>query len=217
VIFSGNVGYLQIPAGSSTTVTVPSVLAPASLASNTVTFQAVVGTIYDRVTPAGQQASGPLVGSMQSGLSQTPYYGTAQTDHSLYNGDLPVVITGQALSRASGQPVPNVPLKIGFATRGYRWYQDVTTDPNGNYSLTYNVTPGLAGTLSIWAAHPAVVDQLNQAQITIYRMYASPPSGDVRMSKNDTLPFTISLFNPGDLPLTGFTTNLLLPVALPFG
>lgn len=207
IIFNGGVGYVMIPPGSSTTLTVPDVLTPAALASNLVTFQAVVSTIYDRVTPAGQQSSGPLVGSMQSFLSQTPYYGTAQTDRQLYSGDQPVVISGQALDRLTGQPVPNVPLKIGFATRGYRWYQDVTTDNNGNYSYTYSVTPGLAGTLTIWAAHPDVVDQLNQAQITIYRMYAAPPSGDIRMSKNDTLPFTIALLNPGDVPLTGFTTS----------
>jgi hypothetical protein len=207
VIFDGDLGYLMIPPGSSATLTVPDVLTPAVLASNTVTFQAVVSTIYDRLTPAGQQSSGPIIGSMQSSLSQTPYYGTAQTDYQLYSGDQRVVITGQALDRITGLPVPNVPLQIGFATRGYRWYQDVTTDSNGNYSLTYNVTPGLAGTLTIWAAHPEVVDQLNQAQIIIYRMYASPSSGDIRMSKNDTLPFTISLLNPGDTPLTGFTTT----------
>ncbi len=105
VIFSGDVGYLQIPAGSSATVTVPSVLTPAALASNMVTFQGVVSTIYDRVTPAGQQASGPLTGTMRSALSQTPYYGTAQTDYQLYSGDQPIVISGQALrsgERAAG-------------------------------------------------------------------------------------------------------------------
>ena len=76
------------------------------------------------MTPAGQQSSGPIIGSMQSSLSQTPYYGTAQTDHQLYSGDQPVLITGQALDRITGLPVPNVPLQIGFATRGYRWYQE---------------------------------------------------------------------------------------------
>ena len=43
-------------------------------------------------------------------------------------------------------------------------------------------------------------DQLNQAQVTIYRLYANPSAGDIRMSKNDTLPFSIKLINPGDHP-----------------
>jgi hypothetical protein len=204
VIFYGDVGYMMIPAGGNTTFTVPNVLAPDALASNVVTFQAVVSFIYDRGSASGQQLSGPLSGSMQSSLTLTPYYGTAQTDKTLYSNNDPVIISGQAISRASGLPLPNTALKIGFASRGYRWYNDVTTDSNGNYSYTFNVTPGLAGTISIWAAHPQVYDQLNQASATIYRIYCTPQSGDVRMSKNDTLPFTISVYNPGDQPLTGF-------------
>ena len=204
MLFADGAGYVIIPPGNFTSFTVPDVFVPLALASNTVTFQAVVGAIYDRAAATGQQQSGPLFGTMQSDLAQTPYYGTAQTDHALYANDQPVVVTGQALDRITSQPVPNVPLQIGFSTRGHRWANSVTTDTNGNYSYTYIPPPGLAGTLTLWAAHPDVYDQLNQAQITIYRIYASPPSGDIRMSKNGTLPFNISLINPGDLPLTSF-------------
>lgn len=202
--FYGDAGYLAIPGGGATTFTVPGVLVPEALASNIVTFQAVVSAIYDRGSASGQQVSGPLSGSMQSSLTQTPYYGTAQTDYPLYSNDQPIVITGQARDRVTDLPVTNAALKIGFATRGYRWYASVTTDAAGNYSYTYNVTPGLAGTLSIWAAHPLVFDQLNQAQVTIYRIYATPQGGDIRMARNNTLPFTLSVFNPGDQPLTSF-------------
>jgi hypothetical protein len=205
LLYNGDVGYLVVPAGGSSSLTVTDVLVPASLASNLVTFQAVVSTIYDRANPSGQQASGPLMGSMQSTLSQTPYYGTAQTDQQLYNNDQPILITGQAIDRISGHPVPNVPLKLGFATRGYSWYVNIATDASGSYAYTYDLSPGLAGTLTLWAAHPDVYDHLNQAQVTIYRVYASPQGGDVRMSKNDTLTFAINLINPGNLPLTGFT------------
>ena len=207
ILFSSGTGYLVIPPGGSTNFTVPNVLVPLSQASNLVTFQAVVSAIYDRATSDGQQQSGPLFGSMQSTLSQTPYYGTAQTDQALYSNDQPVIISGQALDQITGLAVPNVPLKIGFATRGYQWYYNVTTDTNGNYSYTFDPPVGLSGTLQIWAAHPDVFDQLNQVQITIYRIYASPANGDIRMSKNDTLPFNITLINPGDLALGGFTVS----------
>ncbi|HWH72139.1 MAG TPA: hypothetical protein VNT26_22440, partial [Candidatus Sulfotelmatobacter sp.] len=207
VLFNGDVGYLMVPAGGSTSFTVPGVLVPEALASNTVTFQAVVSTIYDRVSSSGQLASGPLNGSMQSSLAQTPYFGTAQTDFLLYSNNQPVLITGQALNRTTGLPVPNVPLQIGFAARGYRWHSSVTTDTNGNYSYTFNVTPGLAGIISIWAAHPDVADQLNQAQFSVYRTYITPQGGDIRMSRNDTLPFNITLLNPGDQPLSGLNVG----------
>jgi hypothetical protein len=207
VIFYGDVGYVMVPPGGSTSFVVRDVFVPESLASNIVTFQAVVGAIYDRVTPAGQQRSGPLSGSMLSALSQTPYYGTAQTDYLLYSNSQPVVITGQALDRATGQPVPNVPLKIGFATRGYSWNSSATTDASGNYTYIYNVQPGLAGSLMLWAAHPDIYDQLNQAQIQVYRIYVGPESGDIRMSKNDTMPFRVGLLNPADVGLSGFTVS----------
>jgi hypothetical protein len=206
-LFYGDVGYVMVPPGGSTSLTVPDVLVPLALASNIVTFQAVVSTLFDRPAPSGQQTSGPLLGTMQSALSQTPYYGTAQTAQQLYNNDQPIIITGQAIDRITHLPVPNVPLKIGFSTRGYGWYYSVTTDDSGNYSYTYNVPPGLAGSLTLWAAHPDVYDRLNQVQVTIYRVYASPHSSDVRMSKNDTLPFNITLINPGDLSLSGFTVG----------
>ena len=207
VFDAGGTGYAMVPPGSSTTITVPGVLVPLALASNTVTFQAVVSAIYDRVT-SGQEQAGPLSGSMQSGLAQTPYYATAQTDNTVYYNDQPILINGQALDQITGQPVPNVPLKIGFATRGYKWYVNLTNDANGNYSYSYVPTPGLAGTLTIWAAHPLIFDQLNQAQVTIYRFYASPAAGDIRMSKNDTLDFSLQLINPSDLPLNDFNVSV---------
>src|SRR5207253_2699274 len=112
--------------------------------------------------------------------------------------------TGQALNRASGLPMPNTPLKLGFFTRGFKFFQAVTTDANGNYSYQYSPPAGLSGTVKVWAAHPDVFDALNQAEFKLYRVYATPQRGDIRMSKNDTLPFSITLVNPGDETLAGF-------------
>ena len=201
--------YVLIPAGSSLTFAVPNVLVPAALAGSTnTTFVVVVSNLYNQIGTTHEGVSGPLSGSMaSSSLAQTPYYGTAQTDKSAYENADPVLISGQAISQATGLPVPSAALNIGFATRGYKWYQPVTTDTNGNYHFTYNPAPGFAGSLSIWAADPLVVDQLNQAQITIYRMYANPSTGDIQMSKNGTLSFAIRLINPGDSLLTGVSSS----------
>jgi hypothetical protein len=201
--------YVQINPNSSRSITVSNVLVPAALAGSTNTaFVAVISNIYSQIGASGEVVSGPLSGSMiSSSLAQPPYYGTAQTDHSIYDNDQPVIVSGQAVNTSSGLPMPDTALNIGFATRGYHWFQPVMTDSSGNYQYTYNPAPGFAGTLSIWAANPLVVDQLNQAQVMVFRAYASPASGDVIMSKNGTLSFTVQLINPGDVSLTGFAVS----------
>jgi hypothetical protein len=208
LVLSDGTGYVNVAAGSSLSFTVTNVLVPAALAGTTnATFVAVVGTIYHQIGAPNQIQSGPLTGSMVSSLSLPPYYGTATTDKNVYINDEPVIISGQALSESTGLPVPNAALNIGFATRGFVWTQPVTTDANGNYQYTYNPTPGLGGTLNIWAANPLVVDELNQAQIVIERAYANPATGEIQMSKNGNFSFSIQLLNPGDVSLTGFTTT----------
>ncbi len=199
---------LRIAPGGSSRFSVPNVLVPEALSSNAVTtFEAVAGTIYYDLGGDGELASGPLNGSTVSSLAQTEYDGTAMTDKAGYSDNETVAITGQAIDRATGQPVPNAELKLGFSTRGYRWEQPVTTDANGDYRYDYNSPPGLAGSLTVWAAHPLVFDALNQARINIYRLYAKPPFGDIRMSKNDTLSFSIELYNPGDTSLTDLAAD----------
>ncbi|HEX3716951.1 MAG TPA: DUF642 domain-containing protein [Verrucomicrobiae bacterium] len=201
--------YVQINPGSSSTITVPGVLVPAALGGATNTeFIALVSNIYSQIGTPNQTVSGPLTGTMISpSLAQPPYYGTAQTDKASYNNNEPIIISGQAISTTTGLPVPNAALNIGFATRGGSWFQPVTTDSNGNYQYSYTPVPGFAGTLSIWAANPLVVDQLNQVQVTVYRVYASPSTGDVDMSKNGTVGFSVQLVNPGNVPLTDFSVS----------
>jgi hypothetical protein len=203
------IGYVDVPAQSSLTLTVPNVLVPAALAGTTnVDFVAVIPQIYNQIESPNQTVSGPVSGTMfSSSLALPSYYGTATTDHPGYANSQPIVISGQAISQSTGLPMPNTTLVIGFATRGYKWYESVTTDANGNYQYSYNPPPGFEGSLTIWAANPLVVDQLNQAQVTVYTMYANPGGGDITMSKNGTLNFSIQLINPGDTPLTDVSLN----------
>ncbi len=208
VFLADGTGYVDIPAGSSLSLTVPNVLAPLALTGATNTaFVAVASAIYNQIGTSSQTQSGPLTGSMISSLAETPYYGTAQTDKLIYDNDEPVLISGQAIYYSSGLPAPNAALNLGFATRGYVWDQPVTTDSNGNYAYTYNPPPGFGGTLSLWAANPLVVDQLNQAMVEIDRLYATPSSGDIVMSKNGTLSFSVQVFNPGNMSLTAVSTS----------
>ncbi len=200
-------GFVDIPPGSSLTLTITNVLVPAGLAGATNTaFVAVITNIYNQIGTAAQTVSGPLSGSMVSSLAQAPYYGTAQTDKANYVDDESIVISGQALNTSNNAPVPNAALNIGFAAGGFRWYQPVTTDANGQYQYNYAPPVGFGGTITLWAANPLVVDLLNQAQVNVYRLYANPSSGDITMSQNGSLTFSIQLINPGSLPLTGIGT-----------
>ncbi|HTI72392.1 MAG TPA: fibronectin type III domain-containing protein [Candidatus Limnocylindria bacterium] len=196
--------FLRVSPGQSTQLQVTNILVPESLGTNGLFFQATFPQIYYDLGGTKEVAGGPLQGGMISSLAVTPYFGTATTDHQFYANDDPVIITGAAVDRVTQNPVPNVPLKIGFSISGTKFYQDITTDGTGHYSFAYNPPQGLSGTIKLWAAHPAVFDILNQAQVTIYRVYMSPGQVDLRMSKNDHLDFSVGLINPGDATLSGF-------------
>lgn len=198
-------GFWRLQPGESRTVTVPDVLIPEVLGEGGgAILQAELAKIYHAIGTAEERVSGPLVGMMSSGLTQTPYYGTSMSDKALYADDDTVILTGQALDRETGLPVPEVPLHIGFSTRGIHWFEETTTDASGNYAFEYRPTAGLGGSFQVWAAHPDVVDRLDQTAFQFYRVYSAPARGTIRMSKNDTLDFSIGLINPGDLPLTDF-------------
>lgn len=200
--------YVRIAPGASIGFTVADVLVPEALSSQDyATFEVVASKVYYHLGSSDQLESGPLRGSMDSSLKQTDYYGTATASQPVYSNEDPIVLTGKAIDRAKGTPVPNAALKIGFSTRGFRWFKEVVTDASGNYTYEYHTQPGFGGTLTMWAAHPLVFDALNQAQVTVYKMYANPSQGDVRMSKNDTMRLSVSLFNPADVPLTGLNTE----------
>ena len=201
-------GYVRVAPGASINFTVPAVLVPEALSlSASTTFEVAASRIYYRLGTPDVLESGPISGSMSSTLRQTDYYGTATTDKPGYSNEDPIIISGKAIVRATGLPLANAPLKIGFATRGFNWFKETTTDSQGNYQYSYSTMPGFGGTLMLWAAHPDVFDQLNQVQVSVYKMYATPSRGEIRMSKNDTMDFSVSLVNPGDIPLTGFTTE----------
>jgi hypothetical protein len=195
--------YVTVSPGGFVDVWVNDLLVPEALSEGgTVTVKAGVSHLYYKTGTAEEQSSGPISGSEQMSLNETPYYGTASTDKANYSNDEHVLISGQALRRSDNAPLPDTPLKIGFAIGGYRWSTNVVTDATGSYTLDYAVERGISGRMTIWAAHPDMADRLDQVTIGIYRMFVLPEFGDIRMSKNDTLDISLTLYNPGDESLT---------------
>jgi hypothetical protein len=200
---TGN-SFVTINPGGSVSFVIPEVFVPEALAESGkgARFVLDIAAIRYRSGTNTLVAGGSLAGQVSSSLVETPYSGTATTDKSTYADNEPVIITGQAIDRVTGLPVPNTPLRIGFGARGFVTWQDVTTDAAGNYSHEYRPVVGFAGRLNIWAAHPDVVDQLKQVSIEYSRLYLTPNRGNIVMSKNDTLDISMTVLNPGDIPAT---------------
>ena len=196
--------YLRIPPSGSRTLTIPGIFVPESLGTNSATFVATFGNLYYHLGRPDEDVSGPISGSMVSALAVTPYYGQATTDRTLYTDNDPIQITGKAIDRATGLPKPNALLRVGFSISGAKFWNNVTSDITGGFTYFYTPPQGMSGTLNIWAAHPDVVDTLNQAEVKLYRCYLSPANVDIRMSKNGTQRFYLTLINTGDELLTGF-------------
>jgi hypothetical protein len=196
--------YVEIEAGASVEVTIDAVPVPIVLAeTGRANFRATVGQIFSGLGTANERVSGPLTGTLQSSVVETPYYGSVSTEKDIFSGDEPIVIAGQAIDRASSNPQGSVKMRIGFAARGAVWYEEVDVDADGNFNFSYTPMQGFAGELTLWAAHPDVFDVLAQKTVRIYRLYSTPSFGNIRMSKNDHLDFNLTLINPGDLSLSG--------------
>ncbi|YCM44551.1 FG-GAP-like repeat-containing protein [Verrucomicrobiaceae bacterium 227] len=195
---------VRIASGARFSLTVPGVLIPEYLGplGEGATLALEIFNLYSGLgTTMPLTQTSVLNGKIFTALIETPYYADLTTDKIGYADDEDVLISGQAINRETGSPEPNAPLRIGFGVRDYVFYQEVTTDASGNYSHTYRPPAGFSGTINLWAAHPDIVDQLNQRTIEYRRFYVVPGSGQIVMSKNDTLEFELHLTNPSDLPI----------------
>ncbi|RMG93601.1 MAG: hypothetical protein D6708_05100, partial [Candidatus Dadabacteria bacterium] len=198
---SGSTAFVRIDPGGVQCVDLQVLVPEALEAGARITF---VGGAEQAGYGDGPPVPGVLAGTMESGITLSEYYGTAQADKDLYANGETVVITGQAVDRETGDALPDTPLKLGFQIRGYRWYEPIVTGADGSYRFEYTPPAGLSGEFMIWAAHPDVYDAIDQDRFRHYLMYAIPSRGEIRTAKGDTFSFSIELYNPGDQPMDGF-------------
>ena len=184
-----------------TTILVPEALEKGAI----LTFEGVIEQTYYRIENQPAVKSGLISGQFQSGITRSEYFGTASTQKDVYTNNEPIFIKGQAIDRQTNAPKADVDLKVGFYSRGFKWFENVQADESGNYTYVYQAPMGLSGNFMIWAAHPDVFDTIDQDQFDLFRLYCTPSSGDIRMSKADTMNFVVELYNPGESTLTDFT------------
>ncbi|BCE03605.1 right-handed parallel beta-helix repeat-containing protein [Marinicellulosiphila megalodicopiae] len=201
-------GDAQVHLGANETICIDmNVLVPAGIESgSSIEFVATIEQLHFNDYIVGMD--GAITGSTLSGITQTPYYAIANVEHDFYSDNETVLITGQAFNRIDDSFAANVDVKIGFNVRGYKWYEEVVVNEIGEFEFEYVPSLGLGGQFDVWASHPDVVDQLNQAQFSYMRLYANPSFGNIRSSKADSLDIDIKLINA--------SSELITQIALDF-
>jgi len=160
----------RIPAGGrfeSVWINMP---VPASAPSD-VKLQLTIDKIHyhqgrdDAVSIAGIENSQRVV------LIDTAYYGEiTEISPATSYGDEPIVITGNALERATSNAIPLVPLQLVINLRGFERSYKVYTDQNGAFSHTFTPLARESGHYNVSVFHPDLTERPEQGQFVIERV-----------------------------------------------
>src|SRR5450755_3672837 len=85
-------------------------------------------------------------------------------------GTQPVVITGRAKDRTTGQAVPNATLRLVLQVGAFQRKIALATDGAGGFTYSFVPQPSDAGTYTVSVIHPDETTQTNQGQFTINRV-----------------------------------------------
>lgn len=114
----------------------------------------------------------------------TPYVGelTSLTPPDSF-GEQPITLTGRALEREAGTPVPNALLRVVLETGGYQRKINVATDDTGSFSFLFQPDPTDAGTYQVSIQHPDQTDASWQGEFTIDRVKVTPTRYNLRAAR----------------------------------
>ena len=118
-------------------------------------------------------------------LVDTAYYGEIvgiAPENS--NGDQDIEIAGRAVERDSGNPLPEVPLKLIVTLDGFERKFDVYTDSDGAFAYTFEPMAGESGLYQVRALHPDLNDRPNQGQFVVNRISLAPALIDLNIPEN---------------------------------
>ncbi len=127
------------------------------------------------VTDSGQNVQ-ELSYSNNTGVTAQPlddepaYTATVTPSATVVSNGTPVVLSGVATLASDDLPAPDVPVAVQIEVAGTTRTLTATTDPSGNYSVTFQPLPNEAGAYSLTAADPHLVNPSVQAQFEIVGM-----------------------------------------------
>jgi len=183
----------RIPAGESYTSDFLTMPVPAG-APDDVILRLEIANVYYHQGKSTQVAMKGLAGTHTITLADTSYYGavTGISPQTTYGGE-DIVIAGRALEQGTGNPLPNVPLKLVVTLRGFERTYNVYTDPDGSFAHTFKPLKGESGIYKVRAVHPARTDKPVHGQFTIKRVSVTPATINLSAPKNYTSKVNITV------------------------
>ncbi|MFH0726519.1 MAG: RHS repeat-associated core domain-containing protein [Pseudomonadota bacterium] len=127
-----------------------------------------IGSIYYRQgTPEAVVMDGVRTRRDISLIDTAFYGGIISISPESSNGDQDIEIVGRAMDRATGQPLPEVPLKLVITLEGFERSIDVFTGSNGRFTYTFAPPDGEFGDYRVCAVHPDLKDRPVQGRFSI--------------------------------------------------
>jgi RHS repeat-associated protein len=127
------------------------------------------------------------------------------------DGSVAIALSGQALDKVTGQPVPNVPITYRVRHKETRRVFAVVTDAVGSWSDAYFPLPAEAGRFELYADHPAVDEELVvdvQDDFVLFGASLNPQSKTLTLLTSVPQSLQVSLQNLGDTPIGPITPTV---------
>jgi len=118
-------------------------------------------------------------------LIDTRYYGAVDSvTPAVSYGQADVVITGHAVDRETGQPLPSVPLELVITVNGFERTATVFTDGAGNFTHTFVPLAGESGLYRISVLHPDLTGRPEHGRFVIRRVAMRNDRFEVNIPRN---------------------------------
>jgi RHS repeat-associated protein len=176
----------RIPANQTFTSDPITIPVPAN-APDAVTVLLDIAKIYYHQGKEDQVKMDGLSTTHEVTLVDTAYYGEVfSINPESSTGDQPIVIQGRAIERATGEPMPEVPLKLTIAVSGFERTYQVYTDTEGTFTYTFTPLSGESGIYTVRAIHPDRLDKPVHGQFVITRVSITPATINLSIPYNYT-------------------------------
>ena len=140
----------------------------------------------------------------------SPFVATVQTDKNVYTQSEPVVITGQIRVVDGATAEAGTKAEVYFVNDGARTTEEVETDADGNFTLTWTPYAMQAGHFAIGVCYPGDKKKDEMAGIDVYGLRrATNEYIKCDVPVGDTYQNTVALLNPGKLPLSGVKAEVV--------
>ena len=118
-------------------------------------------------------------------LKDTAYYGEIiSISPESSPGDEDIIITGRAIDRSTGAPMPSAALNLVITVSGFERTNKIFTDDTGNFTFAFKPLAGESGIYKVRAVHPEVLDKPVQGQFVISKLSINPMAINLNLPKN---------------------------------